>query len=80
MVGFISGAIAKYFSPQLKQGDLFVTMLLGLIGSVIFGYIGSFTHLYKFGEIQGLIASFIGSVLFLTVYHYKLGKNPPKDP
>jgi uncharacterized membrane protein YeaQ/YmgE (transglycosylase-associated protein family) len=78
MIGFITGAIAKYCSPELKQGDLFVAMLFGLMGSVIFGYIGSFTHLYLYGEPHGLIASFIGSTLFLTVYHYKLSKNGVK--
>ena len=75
VIGFMSGAIAKHFSPELKQGDLFIAMLLGLLGSVIFGYIGSFTKLYKFGELKGLVASFIGAVLFVTIYHYKLAKN-----
>ncbi|MBC7429021.1 MAG: GlsB/YeaQ/YmgE family stress response membrane protein [Bacteriovorax sp.] len=79
MIGFVTGAIGKYFSPELKQGDLFIAMLIGLLGSVLFGYIGSFTKLYIFGEVKGLIASFIGAVLFVTIYHYKLAKMGVKE-
>lgn len=85
MIGFMSGAIAKYLMPKIEHGGIFTTMSLGLIGAVSFEWIGSEIKFYEFGEAQGLIAAFIGAVVFLIVYYfyirtfgYKFSEKRPK--
>lgn len=73
MIGFLVGALAKFFFRRMKQGEVFATMTAGLIGSVIFGWLGGRIGLYNFGETDGLIASLIGAIIVVTAYclYYK---------
>ena len=81
MIGFMCGAIAEYLTPQLKQGDIFISMTIGLIGSVLFEWLGSVVKLYVFGDVIGLVASFIGATSLLYFYHvYITTYGPPKSP
>lgn len=78
MIGFLVGALAKFFFHRMKQGEVFTTMTAGLVGSVFFGWLGSKIGFYEYGETDGLIASLIGAVLFEVAYclyyraHYRL--------
>ncbi len=69
MIGFMSGAIVKICMPKIPQGNIFTTMTIGLIGSVFFGWLGSRLGLYEYGDLKGLIASFIGSVSVLYIFY-----------
>ncbi len=73
MIGFLVGALAKFFFRSMKQGEVFATMTAGLIGSVLFGWLGGQIGFYNFGETDGLIASLIGAIIAVTVYclYYK---------
>lgn len=73
MIGFLIGALAKFFLRTSRQGEVFATMTAGLIGSVLGGWLGSRIGLYEFGDQNGLIASLIGAVIAVTIYcfYYK---------
>lgn len=73
MIGFLVGALAKFFFGRMKQGEIFATMTAGLIGSVLFGWLGGRIGFYNFGETDGLIASLIGAIISVTAYclYYK---------
>lgn len=80
MIGFMCGAFAKFFTPKLKQGDVFITMTIGLVGSVFFGWLGDKTALYDFGSYYSLIASFIGASALLFFYHEYIARYGPSRP
>ena len=81
MIGFICGAFAKYFTPKLKHGDVFICMSIGLTGSVLFYWLGTKLHLYEVDSYYGLIACFIGASSLLFFYHeYIESINTPKTP
>jgi uncharacterized membrane protein YeaQ/YmgE (transglycosylase-associated protein family) len=70
LVGVIVGAIAKLLMPGKDPGGFIVTMLLGIAGSLVAGFIGRALGLYGEGQAPGLIMSVIGAVLLLAIYRF----------
>ena len=66
--GLIVGALAKLVMPGKDPGGIIVTMLLGIVGAVVGGYVGQAIGLYGPGEPAGFIMSTIGAVLLLFLY------------
>jgi len=72
MFGLIAGAVAKLVMPGRDPGGIFVTILLGIVGAVVGGFLGT---TFGFGTVTGfdvrslLIA--IGGALIL-LFGYRL--------
>jgi uncharacterized membrane protein YeaQ/YmgE (transglycosylase-associated protein family) len=66
--GLIVGALAKLVMPGRDPGGIIVTMLLGVAGSVIGGFIGQALGFYRSGEPAGWIVSILGAVVLLGLY------------
>jgi uncharacterized membrane protein YeaQ/YmgE (transglycosylase-associated protein family) len=68
LFGLIVGALAKLVMPGRDPGGIIVTMLLGIAGAVLGGFIGRAMGWYGEGEAAGYIVSFFGAVLLLVLY------------
>jgi uncharacterized membrane protein YeaQ/YmgE (transglycosylase-associated protein family) len=69
IVGLIVGALAKLFMPGRDPGGIIVTMLLGIAGSFVAGFIGRALGLYRASDTgPGIIASILGAMLLLFIY------------
>jgi uncharacterized membrane protein YeaQ/YmgE (transglycosylase-associated protein family) len=68
LIGLIVGAIAKLLMPGRDPGGMLITMLLGISGSLIAGFLGRTLGWYNEGEPAGFISSVIGAILLLLVY------------
>lgn len=68
LIGLLVGLVAKLLTPGHDVGGFIITMLLGIAGSVVAGYMGRFLGWYGEGEPVGFIASVIGAMLLLLVY------------
>jgi uncharacterized membrane protein YeaQ/YmgE (transglycosylase-associated protein family) len=69
IVGLIVGAIAKAIMPGKDPGGILVTMLLGIAGAVVAGFLGRSLGMYRAGDAgPGIIASVIGAVILLAGY------------
>ncbi len=69
IIGGVAGALAKLIMPGKDPGGIIVTVLLGIAGAVIAGFIGRAIGWYdEPGEGAGLIASVIGAVIVLAGY------------
>ncbi len=69
IVGLVVGAIAKFLMPGKDPGGLLVTMLLGVAGAMVAGFLGRALGWYANpGDAPGLIASVIGAMLLLLLY------------
>ncbi len=75
VVGLIVGAIAKLLMPGRDPGGIIVTMLLGIGGSVVAGFLGRAIGLYEQGEPVGFIASVIGAIIILAIYRVLVGRS-----
>jgi uncharacterized membrane protein YeaQ/YmgE (transglycosylase-associated protein family) len=68
VVGLIVGAIAKLLMPGRDPGGMLVTMMLGVAGALVAGFLGRALGWYREGEPAGILASVIGAILILGVY------------
>jgi uncharacterized membrane protein YeaQ/YmgE (transglycosylase-associated protein family) len=68
LFGLVVGALAKLVMPGRDPGGIIVTMLLGIAGAVLGGFLGRAMGLYGEGEAAGFIMSFLGAVLLLALY------------
>lgn len=72
VVGLLAGAIAKLLMPGRDPGGCFVTILLGIAGALLAGFIGKSVGWYKEGDAAGFIAAVVGAFLILLVYRLVL--------
>jgi uncharacterized membrane protein YeaQ/YmgE (transglycosylase-associated protein family) len=68
LFGLVVGIIAKLLMPGRDPGGIIVTMLLGIVGALLGGFLGQTMGLYREGDTAGIIMSVIGAVLLLAVY------------
>ena len=70
LIGLIVGIVAKFVTPGRDPGGFWITLLLGLGGSVVGGYLGQLLGIYRMGEPAGFIGSVIGAVVLLLTYRF----------
>ena len=68
LFGLIVGVIAKLVMPGRDPGGIFVTMLIGIIGAVVAGFIGRAIGWYEPGEAAGFVVATLGAILLLFIY------------
>jgi uncharacterized membrane protein YeaQ/YmgE (transglycosylase-associated protein family) len=69
IIGLIVGAIAKLLMPGRDPGGFIVTMLLGVAGALLAGFLGRAMGWYDSpGSGPGIIASILGAMLLLFLY------------
>ncbi|MGE0179590.1 MAG: GlsB/YeaQ/YmgE family stress response membrane protein [Sphingomonas sp.] len=68
IIGLIAGAIAKAVVPGRDPGGCLVTMLLGIGGAVVAGFVGQQLGWYSTGDSAGFIAAIVGAIGILLVY------------
>ncbi len=71
ILGLIAGAIAKLILPGKQGGGWFITLLLGVVGAFLGGWLGSLifkTGLQDFFSIQTWLLAIGGSLIVLLVY------------
>ena len=74
IIGLVVGGIAKLLMPGKDPGGCIITMLLGIAGAFVAGYLGRILHWYEPGQPAGFIASIIGAMLLLLLYRLIIGK------
>jgi uncharacterized membrane protein YeaQ/YmgE (transglycosylase-associated protein family) len=74
IIGGIAGAIAKLLMPGRDPGGCFVTILLGIAGAFLAGWLGHALGWYGQGEGAGFIAAIVGAFIILLVYRLILGR------
>ncbi|CAH2903597.1 MULTISPECIES: GlsB/YeaQ/YmgE family stress response membrane protein [Paraburkholderia] len=68
IVGLVVGLIARAVKPGDDRMGLIMTIILGIAGSLIAGYIGRALGWYQPGQAAGWIASVIGAIILLVIY------------
>ncbi|MEO7192165.1 MAG: GlsB/YeaQ/YmgE family stress response membrane protein [Vicinamibacterales bacterium] len=72
--GIIVGAVAKLLMPGRDPGGIIITMLLGVVGAVLGGFIGRAMGFYGPNEGAGFLMSLVGAVLVLFIYRMAVGR------
>ncbi len=70
LLGLVAGALAKLIMPGKDPGGIVVTILIGIVGAVLGGYIG---RALGFGsgdtfDLHGILIATAGAILLLIGY------------
>lgn len=80
LFGLIAGALAKLIMPGKDPGGCLITSAIGVLGSVIGGFIGArffgIEHITGFNT-RSLGLAILGAIVLLTVYRIFLGRRRP---
>jgi uncharacterized membrane protein YeaQ/YmgE (transglycosylase-associated protein family) len=74
IIGGIAGLIAKAIMPGRDPGGCIVTILLGIAGAVLAGYLGHALGLYGNNRGAGFIAAIIGAIIILFIWRLIAGR------
>ena len=74
IIGLVVGALAKLIMPGKDPGGIIITMLLGVAGSLLAGFIGQKAGWYQEGQGAGFIMSLIGALILLGIYRLFKGR------
>jgi uncharacterized membrane protein YeaQ/YmgE (transglycosylase-associated protein family) len=74
--GLIAGLIAKFLMPGRDPGGFIITILLGIAGAVVGGFIGTSLG---FGAVDGFnfgsfVIAVLGAILLLILYRVLVGR------
>lgn len=73
IIGLIVGAFAKLLMPGKDPGGIWITIALGIAGSILATYLGQLLGWYQPGQTAGFIMSIAGAILLLFIYRVLRG-------
>jgi uncharacterized membrane protein YeaQ/YmgE (transglycosylase-associated protein family) len=77
ILGLLAGAIAKWLLPGNDPGGFIVTMLIGVVGALLGGFLASALFnahpLDDFFDLSTWITAIIGSVILLVIWRMVTG-------
>lgn len=76
LLGLIAGALAKWIMPGDDPGGIVVTILLGVAGAFVGGYVGSLVGLGTVGSLSvgSLVTAIVGALVLLAGYRLVTGR------
>ena len=75
LFGLIVGVIAKLIMPGRDPGGIIVTMLLGIVGAVLGGFLGRALGFYGPQQAAGWLMSIVGAIVVLMLYRVLVGRS-----
>ena len=68
LFGLVVGIIAKLLMPGRDPGGFIVTILLGIAGALVGGFVGRAMGLYAENQGAGWLMSILGAIVLLLIY------------
>jgi uncharacterized membrane protein YeaQ/YmgE (transglycosylase-associated protein family) len=68
LIGALAGVIAKAIMPGRDPGGCIVTILLGIGGALLAGWLGNMLGWYRQGQGAGFIAAILGAIIILFIW------------
>jgi uncharacterized membrane protein YeaQ/YmgE (transglycosylase-associated protein family) len=75
LFGLIVGVIAKLIMPGRDPGGIIVTMLLGIVGAVLGGFLGRSLGFYGPQQAAGWLMAIVGAIVVLMLYRVLAGRS-----
>ncbi len=67
LIGFVVGLVARWIGPAAHIQGFWITVLIGIAGSVIATYGGQALGFYRVGRPAGFIGSVVGAIALLAL-------------
>jgi uncharacterized membrane protein YeaQ/YmgE (transglycosylase-associated protein family) len=74
VIGLLAGGIAKLLMPGRDPGGCIITVLLGIAGALLAGFLGRAVGWYGEGDGAGFIAAIVGAFIILFIYRLVAGR------
>lgn len=68
LIGLVAGVLGKLIMPGKDPGGFIVTILLGIAGALLAGFLGQALGVYEQGEVAGWVGAILGSLALLIIY------------
>lgn len=72
--GLLVGIVAKFLMPGRDPGGFVLTIVLGVAGALVGGFIGRAAGWYREGDPVGFIMAVLGSIVLLLLYRMVAGR------
>jgi uncharacterized membrane protein YeaQ/YmgE (transglycosylase-associated protein family) len=72
--GLVVGIVGKLLMPGRDPGGFILTILLGIAGALLGGFLGRALGLYGEGEPAGFLMAVVGSIVLLLIYRFIAGR------
>jgi uncharacterized membrane protein YeaQ/YmgE (transglycosylase-associated protein family) len=73
--GLVVGVLAKLIMPGSDPGGFIVTILLGIAGAFVGGFLGRMMGYYGPNQTAGYVMSIIGAIILLALYRMMTRRN-----
>jgi uncharacterized membrane protein YeaQ/YmgE (transglycosylase-associated protein family) len=74
LFGLVVGVVGKLLMPGRDPGGFIVTILLGIAGALLGGFVGQSLGFYREGEPAGFLMAVLGSIILLLLYRMFVGR------
>ena len=74
LFGLVVGIVGKLLMPGRDPGGFILTILLGVAGALLGGFLGQSLGFYREGEPAGFLMAVLGSIGLLLLYRLFLGR------
>ncbi|HYJ82288.1 MAG TPA: GlsB/YeaQ/YmgE family stress response membrane protein [Allosphingosinicella sp.] len=74
LIGALAGALARFIMPGRGPSGCIVTILLGVGGAVLAGWLGNMLGWYDRGEGAGFLAAIVGAIIILFIWRLVAGR------
>lgn len=68
VIGIVAGVLGKLLMPGKDPGGFIVTILIGIAGSLLAGFLGQAVGFYQPGQAGGWIGATVGAIILLFLY------------
>ncbi|MGK9165368.1 GlsB/YeaQ/YmgE family stress response membrane protein [Inquilinus limosus] len=75
VIGFIVGLVAKFLMPGRDPGGFIITILLGIAGSVVGGWLGLQFGIVPETGFGRFVLGVIGAIVLLIIYRIVVGRS-----
>ena len=75
IIGAVAGVLGKLVMPGKDPGGFIVTVLLGIAGALLAGFIGQAVGFYGAGQGAGWIGATVGAIALLAIYRMVKGRS-----
>ena len=74
LFGLVVGVVGKLIMPGRDPGGFIITILLGIAGALVGGFLGRSLGMYGEGEPAGFVMAVIGAIILLAIYRMVAGR------
>lgn len=72
--GLLVGAVGKLLMPGRDPGGFIVTILLGIVGALVGGFLGRALGMYREDDPVGFVMAVLGAIVLLVLYRFTFAR------